>query len=121
MKRFLVKISSIFFLAILLTSNAVSLHIYFHNQIQESGHCKNGLTHCQNEDDHGNEEEAPCDTCILAFNLTNLDYNNNPELSLENSTLIQQIPQKKVLSYVEVLHKKLCLSSNKNKAPPYFT
>lgn len=112
MKRFLAKILSIFFLTILLASNMLSLHVYFHDEIQE-------LNHCQN--DHDNEEEAPCDTCILAFNLTNLDYNNNPEFSFENLTLIQQVLQKKQLGYVETLHKRLCLSSNKNKAPPYFT
>ncbi len=112
MKRFLAKILSVFFLTILLSSNMLSLYVYFNDEVQE-------LNHCQS--DHDNKEKTPCITCILAFSLTNLNYNNNPEFSFESLTLIQQVLQKKQLVYVETLHKRLCLSSNKNKAPPCFT
>jgi len=113
MKHYLVKISSFFFLVLLLASNITSLHIYFHEQ---------ELSHCLNDDNHNNdenEEEAPCDICLVAFNLTNLDYNNSLEFSFKSFIQIQQIPEKILLGYVETLHKQRYFNKNKNKAPPY--
>ncbi len=110
MKGLLVKISSIFFLVVLLCSNVTNLHVYFH---------EHETSDCQNYDngDEG-EEKAPCDICSLAFNLNNLDYNNSLEFSYESSTITEQPTQKKVISYNNLPHKALYLNKNRNKAPP---
>lgn len=117
MKSLLGKILSVFLLTILLTGNVFSLHIYFHGQEDlEINHSENHLT------DHNgcdNEEEAPCEICFIAFNLNNLDYNNTHTFAFESLTQIQQAPNKKALSFVEILQKRLYLNKNRNKAPPY--
>lgn len=115
MKVFLTKISSIFFLTILLASNIVNLHIYSHDQIQDFGcHQIDDLDHNESE----NDKDTPCDICIIAINLHNLDYNTSLELSFENSNKIQHLPQKNTVDYVEKFQKQPYLSKNRNKAPP---
>ncbi len=109
MKLHLIKISTIFFLTILLASNVINLHIYFHDDIQE-------LSHCNNDE---NEEEAPCDICHIAFNLNNLDYNNSLQFSFKSLNQTQPLTQNKVSGYVEILQKQLYLNKNRNKAPPH--
>ncbi len=110
MKSLFVKISSLFFLVVLLCSNVTNLHVYFHEH--ETSDCQNY------ENGNENEESTPCDICLLAFNLNNLDYNNSLEFSYEIATITKQPTQKEVLSYSNLLHKTLYLNKNRNKAPP---
>lgn len=114
MKNYIIQISSLFFLVVLLASNTINLHVYFHEQ--ELSHCQDDNT---NHNGDENEEETPCDICLIAFNLTNLDYNNTPVFSFKKLTKTQQIPENKIFGYVETLHKQSYLNKNRNKAPPY--
>lgn len=86
---------------------------------EDSGHCTQKIEHSQNNDDNEGHNEAPCDLCLIAFNLNNLDFNNTLEFSFESLNIIQQITQKKVLGYTEILQNQLYLNKNRNKAPPY--
>ncbi len=112
MKHFFIKISSLFFLTLLLSSNIVNLHVYFHNQIQE-------LEQCQNHDDEQHSDDVPCDLCVIAFNLNNLDFNNTSGVSFESLIPTQQHIQKKILGFVASLHNQFHFNKNRNKAPPH--
>ncbi|WP_299550296.1 hypothetical protein [Seonamhaeicola sp.] len=115
MKNSFIKIASIFFLTVLLASNVVNLHIYFHEQVE-------ALNNCQNNDseNHDNEEDSdiPCDLCHIAFTLNGLDYNKAPEFSIKSTVFTQQYTLKDLTVHVELLHEQPCLNNNRNKAPP---
>lgn len=117
MKRGLVKIAALFFLTILLASNFVNLHVYFHHDVQELDHCQ-GICH-SNENDEDENQDTPCELCHLAFQLNNLDYNTSLEFSFDGLTYIQHTYKKEFTCYIEQLFKEYYFNSNKNKAPPY--
>ena len=114
MKTYLTKILSVFFLTILLISNIVNLHVFSHEQIHELCCHEHDLDHNEGE----NDEDTPCDICIIAIHLNNLDYNTTLEFSFENSNKIQHSPEKNILGYVEIFQKQLHSNKNRNKAPP---
>lgn len=118
MKYFFVKIASIFFLTVLLASNTVNLHVYFHGEIEDVSHYQNDYS---DHNDDNNDKKTPCDLCLLAFNLNSLDYNNGLEFSFKSINNTEELPHKEILSYVELLHKKSYLHKLKNKAPPYLS
>lgn len=111
MKTGFIKIASIFFLTVLLASNVVNLHVYFHEQAKELGHLQN--------DGNDSNSEIPCDLCYISINLNNLDFDNTPEFSFKVSTLIQHVPAENIFGNVELFYKQLYLNNNRNKAPPY--
>jgi len=113
MRNTFLKILALFFLTILLTSNVLNLHIYIHEQ--ENSHCL--VDSCENNED--NKKDTPCQLCLLALNLNNLDYNNTTEFSLKNHTSIIEHNRKEILTYQELNYNQLSLNDNKNKAPPY--
>ncbi len=107
------KLISLFFLTILLSSNVLNVHAYLH---QEENQCITDS--CQNSENE-NEEEAPCDLCLLAISFNNLDYHNTTAFSFENSVPIIEHNREKALIYQELNCDLLALSSNRNKAPPH--
>lgn len=113
MKNIFVKIASLFFLAILLSSSILNLYVYFHHQEKE--HCIVDYS-TNNEND---EENSTCDLCLLTFQLNNLDHYNTPEFSYLNSTTVFTILNGKEIIYKGLFYTQILSNSNRNKAPPY--
>lgn len=113
MKSFFIKISALFFLSILLASNVATLHIYIHDEAQSLSHHENDLG-CND----GNDEDTPCDICVIAFNINNLNYSYTPQFSFTPKDIAVKIASKKTFGYVNILQKQLYLNKNRNKAPP---
>ncbi|TYA71523.1 hypothetical protein [Seonamhaeicola marinus] len=113
MKSYLAKISSIFFLTILLASNIVNLHVYFHHDSHEYDH------HQNDDSNHDSEDNKQCDICLVAFNLNNLEYSTTPQFSFENNNSIPHLQEQNEIVYVDSFYQKFYLNQNRNKAPPY--
>jgi len=113
MKENFIKILSLFFLTILLTSNILNLHVYAHQQDDNTCITKS----CENEND---EKDVPCELCLLALNLNDLDYNNTSEFLSKDLTTTAQYLKEEVLTSQEFYFEQIALNKNRNKAPPYF-
>ena len=113
MKNILVKIIALFFLSILLTSSVLNLHVFFHEQDQH--HCL-----ATSEDHHDDEDEdTPCDLCLLVLNLNNLDYNNSLEFSYENNIQLINNFRAHSLVYQNQNYDQFFSENQRNKAPPH--
>ena len=107
------KIASYFFLSILLLSNVANIHVYSHHQ-DESLYSDS----CQNDSDDNNTDD-PCELCLLALNLNNLDYHFFIRFSIEDNIQIAEYNKDSLATYQELGYSQLALNSNRNKAPPY--
>ena len=114
MKNVFFKITALFFLSILLASSVLNLHVYFHDH--EHDHYVGNFDEHHDED----EDDAPCELCLLVLNLNNLDYNNTLEFSYESDTQIITYNRKEVLNYSKSHYNQLFSDHNRNKAPPRF-
>ena len=111
MNKIYLKIIALFFLSILLTSNILNLHVFFNDH---DTHC---LTQYSEYDEEN--EDTPCELCVLVLNLNNLDYNNSATFSFESDTQIIAYHRKEVSTYKAVYRDRLFSDHNRNKAPPY--
>ena len=114
MKKVFIKTIALFFLSILLTSNVLNLHVFFHDHEHDHDHYFGNLG-----EHHNDENNAPCDLCLLVLNLNNLDYNKGLEFSFESDNLIINNFKKDLLVYKRSYYKELFSKHNRNKAPPH--
>ncbi|WP_299128779.1 hypothetical protein [uncultured Winogradskyella sp.] len=112
MKNIFIKIGAIFFLAILLTSNVLNLHIYAHQDIDNQ---------CFIEDEHNeerNNNKDSCEICHIALSLNGLDYHFSSLPNFQNNlTVLNTYRDNDIL--VSPNHGIIALTNNRNKAPPY--
>lgn len=112
MKNKFLKITALFFLTILLSSNVLNVHTYLHQK-----EVQNHLTDsCGDNNDE--EQELPCNLCHLAFQLNSLDYNNSLEFSYENNLQVFQLVKTENISDNNVLAEQQFYKHIRNKAPP---
>lgn len=112
MKNSLLKIFSLFFLTILLSSNVLNVHVYLHQQ-EENFQFSDG---CADDDDN---QDDPCDLCLLALNLNELDYNNSLEYSYHNDSQIIHNYNEELIIYKQSNYELFYSEYGNNKAPPY--
>ncbi|MEO1030494.1 MAG: hypothetical protein AAFX55_03765 [Bacteroidota bacterium] len=113
MKKVYLKIITLFFLTVLLTSNILNLHVLFNHDEHYSG---NLCEHHENED----EEDTSCELCLLVLNLNSLDYNNCLEFSYESHIQITNNFGKDLLAHKKLYYGRLFSEHHRNKAPPHF-
>ncbi|WP_422104698.1 hypothetical protein [Winogradskyella sp.] len=113
MKKVYLKIITLFFLTVLLTSNILNLHVLFNH---DEHYSVNFCEHHENED----EEDTSCDLCLLVLNLNSLDYNNSLEFSYESHIQITNNFGKDLLVHKKLYYGRLFSEHNRNKAPPHF-
>lgn len=116
MKNALLRILSLFFLTVLLSSNFVNLHVLFHNHTSKEV-CD---SHSHNNNDDNTENES-CQLCIITQCLNHLNYNLDFNSSFQPKITTEFDESLSESSYSKFFYDKNNFSHNKNKAPPYFT
>lgn len=116
MKNTFLRILSLFFLTILLSSNFVNLHVLFHNHTSIEV-CHN---HSHNNSDDNTEKES-CQLCVITQCLNHLNYHLDFNSSFQPETTTDCDELLAVSSYSKFFYDKNIFSHNKNKAPPYLT
>ncbi|BAO77493.1 hypothetical protein [Winogradskyella sp. PG-2] len=88
------------------------MHSYLHHK-----EVQNHLTDSCG-DDNDEDQELPCNLCLLAINLNSLDYNNSIEFSYENDLQIFKLIKTYNVSGNDYLTDQQFYNRNRNKAPP---
>ncbi|WP_299367156.1 hypothetical protein [Winogradskyella sp.] len=112
MKNIFIKIIALFFLSILLTSNVLNLHVYLHEHEQHQ-------CFADSDENHEDEENTPCELCLLVLNLNSLDYNNSLEFSYKSDIPLINNFRKDHLVYQKLNYDQLFSEHHRNKAPPH--
>ncbi|WP_431157674.1 hypothetical protein [Winogradskyella poriferorum] len=111
MRKNFIKFIALFFLSLLLTSNTIGLHVYLHHE--------NSDQTTSNTQDHDNDQEIPCEICLIAINLNSLDYDNSFEYKFVGLSNDDTFNKKDVIGYYDSFYNPILSFSRRNKAPPY--
>ena len=107
------KIITFLLLGILLTSNSIGIHFYTADHTD-----KCNISHCKNEDSNSTDDET-CNICLLAFNLSQLNFQSPLPISIEYTSNNIFLTKHKIFDSSNLSYKNYVFIANRNKAPPF--
>jgi len=118
--KILKKIITFLLLSILLSSSITGLHFYIVDHDEHHNHCCHH-DHDDDSKDGDSKDDAPCNLCLLTFNLSNLNFHSPNPISFEINRLDIQLIKNEILTSFDIFYNHYTFRANRNKAPPALT